>query len=149
MPEPPEPKHHQLVSPGLEESLRHQEQPIVRTRPTTHTAEAESETCYSRPLIAAAWSRHRYRRKDQNHNCSRFPLRSGDADVLVSILPGFDHLRSRLPASSWAIRSNNCFAAGSPGSTGFRLAFASFEVMGIHCGALYFFFRRSWEFGAA
>src|SRR5438132_13567693 len=57
MPEPPEPKHHQLVSPGLEESLRHQEQPIVRTRPTTHTAEAESETCYSRPLIAAAWSR--------------------------------------------------------------------------------------------
>jgi len=35
------------------------------------------------------------------------------------------------------------------GSTGFSLAFASFEVMGIHCGALYFFFRRSWEFGAA
>src|SRR5881409_1522336 len=56
-PEPPELKHHQLVIPGLEESLRHQEQPIVRTRPTTHTAEAESETCYSRPLIAAAWSR--------------------------------------------------------------------------------------------
>src|SRR5213593_2366954 len=87
--------------------------------------------------------------KDQYHDGKRFPRRSGDGGVLSSIWLGFVHLCSRLPASSWAIRSNNCFAAGSPGSAGFSLAFASFEVMGIHCGALYFFFRRSWEFGAA
>src|SRR2546427_10227284 len=59
---------------------------------------------------------HRYRRKDQYHDGKRFPRRSGDGGVLSSIWLGFVHLCSRLPASSWAIRSNNCFAAGSPGS---------------------------------
>jgi len=67
----------------------------------------------------------------------------------VSILPGFDHLRSRLPASSWAIRSNIVSPLDRRDQPVSALLSLHFGSHGNTLRALYFFFRVAWEFGAA